>query len=91
MASEKRRGAARATTTAANKSATAADGRKTKQQRMIDMLRRREGATVAQLGRAFGWQPHTVRGALSGSLKKKLGLKIVSERPEGSARIYRIA
>ena len=80
----------RATTTA-NKSATAVEGRKTKQQRMIDMLRRREGATVAQLGKAFGWQPHTVRGALSGSLKKKLGLKIVSDRPEGGERIYRIA
>jgi hypothetical protein len=50
-----------------------------------------EGATVAQLGKAVGWQPHTVRGALSGSLKKKLKLKVVSERPEGGERVYRIA
>jgi hypothetical protein len=57
---------------------------------MINMLRRREGATLAQLGKAFGWQPHSVRGALSGSLKKKLKLKVVSERPEGGERVYRI-
>ena len=40
---------------------------------------------------AFGWQPHTVRGAISGALKKKLGLKIVSEKPDGGERVYRIA
>ncbi|HUK06812.1 MAG TPA: DUF3489 domain-containing protein [Stellaceae bacterium] len=62
-----------------------------KQQRMIEMLRRSEGATIAQLGEAFGWQAHTVRGAISGALKKNLGLQVVSDKPEGGERVYRIA
>ena len=63
----------------------------TKQQRLIEMLKRPDGATIAQLSKAFGWQPHTVRGTLSGALKKKLGLKVVSAKAESGARIYRIA
>ena len=64
---------------------------KSKQQRMINMLRRPDGATIAQLSKAFQWERHTVRGALSGALKKKLGLKIVSQKPAGGERVYRIA
>ena len=63
--------------------------RRTKQQRMIGMLRRPEGATILQLSKAFGWEPHTVRGAISGALKKKLGLCVVSEKAE-RGRVYRI-
>jgi hypothetical protein len=63
---------------------------KPKQQRMIEMLRRPEGATIPQMSKAFGWEQHTVRGALSGALKKKLGLKIASEKLEGGDRVYRI-
>jgi hypothetical protein len=74
----------------AAKTKTAAT-RKSKQQRMIDMLRRPDGATITQLSKAFGWERHTVRGALSGALKKKLGLKIVSDKLEASERVYRIA
>jgi hypothetical protein len=62
----------------------------TKQARMIAMLRRPEGATVEQIAEAMGWQRHTVRGAISGALKKKLGLTITSEKTEGAARVYRI-
>ena len=90
MASGKRQGAVARATRATSRSTSTAQSGKTKQQRMINMLRRREGATLAQLGKAFGWQPHSVRGALSGSLKKKLKLKVVSERPEGGERVYRI-
>ena len=61
-----------------------------KQQRLIAMLKRPDGATIAQMTKAFGWEPHTVRGALSGALKKKLGLNVVSEKPESGERIYRI-
>ncbi len=39
---------------------------------------------------AFGWQPHTVRGAIAGALKKRLGLQIGSETIEGRGRVYRI-
>ena len=52
--------------------------RHTKQQRMIDMLRRPGGATIPQLSKAFGREPHTERGAISGALKKKLGLSVAS-------------
>ena len=62
----------------------------TKQAQLIAMLRRREGATIAQIVAATGWQPHTVRGAFAGALKKKLGLTVTSEKVEGT-RVYRIA
>jgi hypothetical protein len=62
----------------------------TKQATMIAMLRRPEGATIAQISEATGWQPHTVRGAFAGALKKKLGLEVTSEKVEGGERIYRL-
>jgi hypothetical protein len=61
-----------------------------KQAAMIAMLRRPEGATIAQIAEATDWQPHTVRGAIAGALKKKLGLTVTSEKPEGGERRYRI-
>jgi hypothetical protein len=63
----------------------------TKQALMIELLRRPEGATVEQIAEATGWRNHTVRGAMAGALKKKLGLAITSEKTEGAARTYRIA
>jgi hypothetical protein len=72
----------------------------TKQAQMIDLLRRPEGATVEQIAAATGWQHHTIRGAISGALKKKLGLTIEATRTrevgpnktgaKGSATVYRI-
>jgi hypothetical protein len=62
----------------------------TKQAQLIAMLRRNEGATIAQIVEATGWQPHTVRGAFAGALKKKLGLTVTSEKVEGGERTYRI-
>jgi hypothetical protein len=52
----------------------------TKQVLMIDMLKRPEGATVEQIAAATGWQHHTIRGAISGALKKKLGLTVEARR-----------
>ncbi len=57
---------------------------------MIAMLKRPEGATIEQIAEAMEWQRHTCRGAISGALKKKLGLTITSEKTEGAARVYRI-
>jgi hypothetical protein len=54
------------------------------------MLQRPEGATIAQLSKALDWQAHSVRGAMSGSLKKQ-GLKITASKEEGADRVYRIA
>ena len=63
---------------------------KTKQATMIAMLQRKNGATIAEIVAETGWQPHTVRGAFAGALKKKLGLNIVSEKDEKRGRVYRI-
>jgi hypothetical protein len=62
----------------------------TKQAAMIAMLSAEGGATLDEIAAATGWQRHTVRGALAGSLKKKLGLTIVSEKVEDRGRCYRI-
>ncbi len=61
-----------------------------KQAQMIELLKRPDGATLNQLVEATGWQSHTVRGAMAGSLKKKLGLTITSEKNTGQERTYRI-
>jgi hypothetical protein len=63
----------------------------TKQEKLIAMLRRKQGATVEEIVKALDWQPHTVRGAIAGALKKKLGLNVSSEKVEGRGRVYRIA
>ena len=47
-------------------------------------------AVLNQIVEATGWQRHTVRGAISGALKKKLGLSVASEKVEGLGRVYRI-
>jgi hypothetical protein len=57
---------------------------------VIAMLRRPKGASITDLCKATGWQAHSVRGALSGTIKKKLGFKVTSEKSDG-VRVYRIA
>jgi hypothetical protein len=64
--------------------------RRSKQDEVIAMLRRPEGATVDEVASAMGWQRHTVRGLFSGTLKKKLGLTVASAQEE-RGRVYRIA
>ena len=63
----------------------------TKTARLIALLSRKEGATIADLTKATKWQQHSVRGAISGTLKKKLGLDVTSEKVEDRGRVYRIA
>jgi hypothetical protein len=72
----------------------------TKQALLIELLKRPEGATVEQIAEATGWQKHTIRGAISGALKKKLGLTVEATRTreaspyktgaKGSTTVYRI-
>ncbi len=64
---------------------------KTKQQAYLDLLSRSEGATVDDLQAATGWQQHSVRGFLAGAVKKKLGLTLLSEKPDAGPRRYRTA
>lgn len=61
-----------------------------KQAKLIEMLRRPEGASIEEIVAAFGWQAHTVRGAIAGALKKKLGIDVRSEKIDGRGRVYRI-
>ena len=61
-----------------------------KQEAVIAMLRRPEGATVDEVASVTGWQRHSVRGVFSGTLKKKLGLTLASAKEE-RGRVYRIA
>ncbi|CAA7615036.1 DUF3489 domain-containing protein [Magnetospirillum sp. SS-4] len=63
----------------------------TKQEALITMLRQPEGASIAEIAAEFGWAAHTVRGAIAGALKKKLGLTITSEKHEIRGRTYKIA
>lgn len=62
-----------------------------KQATVIAMLKRTEGATIDQICEATDWQPHTVRGAMAGALKKKLGLDIQSSKESGGDRTYKIS
>jgi len=59
-----------------------------KQQQCLDLLARRDGVTLAELIAATDWQPHSVRGFLSGTVKKKLGLTLISSRDDSGARRY---
>ena len=73
---------------AAPKTRTPREG--TKQATLIAMLRAPNGATIAEIMAATGWQSHTVRGAMSGALKKKLGLEVTSEKVEDRGRVYKL-
>ena len=61
-----------------------------KQATLIKLLKRPGGATIDEMAKATGWQRHSIRGVMSGVLKKRLGLSIASEKEE-RGRIYRIA
>ena len=76
------------------KKATVTSERKTrdgtKQALVIEMLRRPEGATLAEIVEATSWASHTTRGFLAGAIKKKLGLTIESTKDDARGRIYRL-
>ena len=64
---------------------------KTKLAQLEAMLRRPNGATIDQISKSLAWQAHSVRGAMSGALKKKQGLTITNEKTDDGRRLYRIA
>ena len=76
---------------ASSGNATAPGRKSTKQAMLIEMLRAEHGATIAEITNATGWKAHTSRGVISGTLKKKLGLDVKSEKVEGRGRVYKLA
>ena len=72
------------------KAPKAAKSKVTKLGLLIDLLKRKTGATIDEAVKATGWQAHSVRGAISGALKKKRGLSIESATDAKRGRVYRI-
>ena len=72
----------------AKKAATPERGTKTA--KILALLKRPGGASLQQLRKATGWQAHSVRGFLSGTLKKNMGLRVTSTKPQDGERTYRI-
>ena len=70
------------------KAAGARDGSKTA--RILELLKRPGGVTSKELQKATGWQPHSVRGFLSGTVGKKMGLTVTSTKGEDGERSYSV-
>lgn len=62
-----------------------------KQTILLDLLHRPYGASIGELSTALGWQTHSVRGAIAGTVKKKLGFPVMSEKTDSRGWVYRIA
>ena len=73
------------------KAKAATRGQGSKSAHVIALLEKSKGATLAELMKATGWQAHSVRGFLSGTLRKKMGLKIESTKRGDGERVYSIA
>ena len=61
-----------------------------KAEKVLELMRRKEGATLAEIAKATDWQNHSIRGFVSGHVIKKLGLKVESTKSEAGERTYRI-
>lgn len=58
---------------------------------VLDLLRRKDGATMAEIAKATDWQNHSIRGFISGQLTKRMGLTVESAKNEAGERTYRIS
>ena len=63
---------------------------RTKQETVLALLGHPDGATITDIMQTTGWQQHSVRGFLAGTVRKKLGLTLTSSKAEGDLRRYRI-
>ena len=69
---------------------TAGSRKGSKTSKVLELLKRSQGATLPELMKATGWQPHSVRGFLSGTVGKKMGLSVASVKDEGGQRRYSV-
>lgn len=72
----------------ASRTRVQADLPRLKSDQIIQLLKRTNGASVAELMKVTGWQAHSVRGFISGTVKKKLGLEVQTRAEEGQDRRY---
>jgi len=72
----------------AKKTKSAREGSKT--DKILELLKRKDGATLAEIMKATDWQAHSVRGFISGTLGKKMGLTVISTKGENGERSYSI-
>ena len=75
----------------ASKAESAAEPKSNKTTQMVELLRRENGATLDELVELTGWNANSVRGFLSGTIGKKIGLKLESTKREDGKRVYQIA
>jgi hypothetical protein len=73
------------------KAATPVPSKTTKQDQVLALLRRQNGASIDEIVAATDWQPHSARGFLAGAVKKRLGIEVISEKGEDGVRRYHVA
>jgi hypothetical protein len=73
------------------KSPTITDRKTSKSDQVLSLLRRKQGASLEEMQKVSGWQAHSVRGHLSATVKKQLGLKLNSTKSPNGERRYTIA
>jgi hypothetical protein len=81
---------AKATKVARTKKGAAVPREFSKKAIVLEMLRRKEGATLAEIAKATDWQNHSIRGFISGTIVKKMGLTVESAKKAAGVRTYRI-
>jgi hypothetical protein len=86
----KKRIAKTAATKKATRSAIGEVRTNTKKAIVLELLRRKQGATTAEIAKATDWQNHSIRGFISGHVTKKMGLAVESSKNEAGERTYRI-
>jgi len=86
--SAKKASAAKKTPTRAKEAGAARDG--SKAAKVLALLKRPDGVTLKELIKATGWQPHSIRGFLSGAIGKRMGLTVESAKAEGGERTYSV-
>jgi hypothetical protein len=80
----------RAASIASEKNSALHEVRVTKHDRVLTLLSKPDGVTIAEMMQATDWQQHSVRGFLAGTVKKKLRFTLTSTKKEGDVRRYRI-